>query len=254
MAFDYLREMLEILDEELVRTDIQDKKYNGTFGDAKTPAKRTELGRGLFSRVNTTNDPHTVRKTTVNNIGPNHRHIADGFEGYVRMLNQFGAMDNIHFPKVYKAKNSVDREGTRRHQFEMEKLQPIDSLSKEELEALVDASFNAPVYKLAKITQYLRVAVDRPEDRDRIIKSESLAEACKILTKIAREGDFILDIHAGNFMVRRTPYGPQLVISDPFGLLKPGREQKYGGPEGVVDAGSTIGNMSTTEFERQLGG
>jgi hypothetical protein len=47
------------------------------------------------------------------------------------------------------------------------------------------------------------------------IVDTQLIEALNIVSSLVKK-QFELDIHHGNFMFRRTPYGPQLVLTDPL--------------------------------------
>lgn len=47
------------------------------------------------------------------------------------------------------------------------------------------------------------------------VKDDNLKEAIAIMKKMKQQG-YLPDIHYNNIMVRRSPYGPQPVITDPF--------------------------------------
>lgn len=223
----FLSEMLELIGEELTQTQVRNYRYHGNLNfDKDKVAGDNELGRGYFSRVNPDkNDPHMVIKRSTSPMGPNHARKGDGFQEYVKMLVDNKLMDNIHFPKVYKAKTVVDKSNTHRNTFTIERLQSIESISKEEFESLVERHLLRPVADAEGLADRISGACHSEYDRKNYIRMESLKEACEIIEELDNISHFRLDIHEDNLMVRRTPHGLQLVISDPFGLLKNG--EKY---------------------------
>jgi hypothetical protein len=241
-----LNEMLDILiAEDLAQTQVTDRNYGGKMnfnndwrskrqrGSAPTDEhekmnKQGELGRGIFSKVvSNPEDPHTVKKISTSPMGPGHAVKADGFNAYVRMLASNDLMDNVHFPKVYKANTSTDTSGTHRNSFTIERLTDLSSISEEEFQALVERCLLRPVYDVAGLADRISGACQSDYDRKTFIKMESLLEACEIIDELDGISDFRLDIHEGNLMVRRTPHGLQLVISDPFGMVKSQWKHKY---------------------------
>jgi hypothetical protein len=225
----FLSEMFEILGEDIAQTQVTDRRYGGKMnfnGDWRQ--KKGELGRGIFSKVTPDRkDPHMVQKRSTNPMGPDHHIKADGFEQYVRMLVDNDLMDNIHFPKVYKANTSTDTTGTHRNTFTIERLADISSISEEEFQSLAERCLLRPVYDAKGLADRIAGACASAYDRKTYIKMETLLEACELIEAMDNVADFRLDIHDGNLMVRRTPHGLQLVISDPFGMLKKESIPKY---------------------------
>lgn len=229
MSMKFLHEMLELIGEDIAQTQVADHKYGGKFNfQADRKRKPDELGRGMFSTVmRDRNDPHMVQKKTTTPMGRQHDTKADGFDAYVRMLVENGLMDNIHFPKVYKAKKTTDNTGTHRNSYTIEKLEEISALSQEEFDALVEHHLLRPVYDARGLADRVSGACNSKYDRDTYIRMDSLKEACETIEELDDVMHFRLDIHEGNLMVRRTPYGVQLVISDPFGMVKAGDKHLY---------------------------
>lgn len=220
----YLIEMMELA-EELVQPAVF-KRYASKLQDIPKPAD--EIGRGVFSRVVPhPEDPHLVQKYNIHPLGPKRARVADGFEQYVDFLIKYNLMDNVHFPKVYKVKTVTDAGGERKNFYEIEKLYPLRQMTDEELASISENVFGSS-YTLvpSNIAERIEYAVTDTAWREKI-KSESLKNAIEALVKISKESDFSLDIHEDNIMFRRTPHGPQLVISDPFSFLKAGRASKY---------------------------
>lgn len=226
---EFLLEVLDLVNEDLARTQISDRKYGGTFNLDRASKKTTdELGRGGFSSVRPDKaDPHMVKKQSIVPLGRSHADKEDGFSVFVRMIAENGMMDNIHFPKVYKAQKITDANQTHRHHFTMEKLTPLESLEPEEI-ASVEEHHMTPGYNdELSIAERIYDACRSARARDTYIKMESLKEACEALDEMDDVSDFRIDIHDDNIMVRRTPHGLQLVISDPFGMVKAAWKHKY---------------------------
>lgn len=221
MRLVYLSEMLDLLPERFTDIQMSDRKYGGQFNMAHA-AKRSpdELGRGMYSKVTPSEDPHMVDKTSIRPLGPAHRSKADGFAFFVNILVENDLMDNIHFPKVYKSAKTTDSTNTHRHGFTIEKLEPIDNLSDEEFNSLIETHMLRPCASTTVLADQLNDACNNAYGRKNYIRMESLRDACEILDEIDDVSDFRMDLHDGNIMVRRTPHGPQLVFSDPFGSVK----------------------------------
>ncbi len=225
----FLSEMFEILDEKLAHTEVSDRRYGGQFNNARVAHQtRDELGRGAFSKVRPDqNDPHMVQKQSVVPLGKAHQDKEDGFAGFVRMMLENDLMDNIHFPKIYKAQKTTDTTGTHRNSYTMEKLEPLTSLSREEAAALEERHMNPGYDEDFALYERIYDACRSSRAREMYIKMDSLKEACETLDELDDISDFRLDINRGNLMVRRTPHGLQLVISDPFGMIKSQWLHKY---------------------------
>lgn len=215
----YLSEMLELIGEDIAQTRVTDHKYGGEFNHEKN-LKRTsnELGRGRFSKVmGMKKDPHMVQKKTIMKVGNPHPTQEDGFTAYIDLLLANDLMDNIHFPKVYEDSKVTDKTGTERHKYTMERLVELSALSDEEIESIGTTHFHRMVYSPESIAEKIDEACQNNYGRKTFIKLESLRDACEIVQEIAEASRFRLDLHEGNVMARRTPYGLQLVISDPLG-------------------------------------
>ncbi len=219
--FKEIEPFLEAIFEDLVNTQIKNTKYNGVHDFSKIKARRnTELGRGMFAKVSTSNDPHVVRKQSTSAIGASAPKEADGFDAYVDLMVEYGVMDNIHFPKVYDGRRVTDANGEVKREYSIERLFPMDSLSPEEWDAMVNVNLRVAANSPAKFCDLLWDAVADDEFRHDYILSDSLNEACVALAKMSRTAGFNLDIHPGNVMVRKTAHGAQPVFSDPFSTKK----------------------------------
>ena len=232
MLYEFLVPIIEdfdVLNERIIQTSMSDKTYPGTFNNVRhSRVSKDELGRGAFSKVTPDhNDPHLVKKTNITPLGKQHADKADGFEQFVRLIDESGMNENIHFPRIYRATKVTDAQGTHRSSYSMEKLEPIKSLSFEDSKTLEQTHMTEGYSEDASLSDRLYDACRSPSARERYVKMESLKEACEALYEMDDVSDFRLDIHKDNIMVRRTPYGVQLVFSNPFGLVKDYWAHKY---------------------------
>jgi len=232
---------------EIISASRQERTVSGNFrnseewgaGDDK---KEKERGRdiGSFSIVKPGSDPHTIKKSSKS---PDHQ-ISDGYWRYIEYVIKYKLWENPHFPRVYNIKKIQDAQGDIMMRGEIEKLTPLTNLRIDEIQQLYQYIYgveNVP-YEIKKSrgleqsevkNLYLkRLATDIFHSikglGNQRIKLDSFEEAIRILKMIKekeftsnsknkiRPFGFIYDIKAENIMVRRTPYGPQLVFSDPF--------------------------------------
>lgn len=216
----YLSEMLDILGEDITQTQVTDKRYTGQFNWKKAgQATRDQLGDGAFSRVRPDHrDPHMVNKETRKPLG-GQTGREDGFGPFIRYLVKHGHMDNIHFPKVYKANRTTDRNNEHKDSFQIERLEDPRKLSKEEIAFLIEANFTDRMYEhsVEEMASVLERSVTSDMILEKYVGSDTLKEAIHIVRAAKKELGFQLDLHQENIMVRRTSTGLQLVISDPFG-------------------------------------
>ena len=223
----YLKEMLDLLGEDITNTRFSDSKYRGQFSKADRMTS-TELGRGSFSKVMADRDPHMVRKQSIRPMGRGAEDLADGFDAFVQMLIDEGLMDNIHFPKVYKAHRSHDVTGQHKSKYVIEKLERFGTNLRRDEIAQIEETHMVPGYdEDYSMTDRIYDSCRSAKARERYIRMDSLKEACAALEHMAATSDFRLDIHGQNIMVRRTPHGLQLVLADPFGVLKSSALPKY---------------------------
>jgi hypothetical protein len=148
--------------------------------------------------------------------------------------------DNPFFPKIYHARVYRDKEGIKNPVLivQMEKLIPItDPKIRDASAGLYDQlgigtknlspafkqhikQFDKPTQTILSKTSALRDKISKaPESKDITklgsrSKNPQFKEALKVLgPAMKKHGD---DLHHGNWMVRLTGAGPQLVIVDPF--------------------------------------
>ncbi len=178
------------------------------------------LGTGSFASVYTHKDqPHDVRKLS-RRQGSNRY---DGFWTYIIALSHHSDNGNPYFPRFRSITNYVDpKQGS--YSVQVERLDHIDSISKREAMALMERMFGDNTGYLLKDMKpngfrISNVIADmfRSEDAParRLIVDEDLRKAIEFI-KMQESGRVFLDVHSDNMMIRNTPYGKQLVFSDPL--------------------------------------
>lgn len=229
--------ILELL-ERLIQPEQSSKQYRGHFNDTPEYAHPDKiLGGGLYSVArDDKTDPHMVKKSNyrpMGNIKYNGRAERDPFDAYIDYIIDNDLMDNIHFPRVYNVKRIKDQDGKQVSKYQMERLVPLTNLSFEEFSALIETHFKQRLalpfdgntskwddyeYKIARdaIAQVLNAAAGGDGRALSTIKLYALEDAVNHINKLAKRTRATLDIHRENIMVRRTPHGPQLVITDPL--------------------------------------
>lgn len=221
-----------------------------------TRARRRDgqlLGAGAFGHVYGYNkDPGTAEK--ISNPERVKSLSDDAYYLYLDMLSHNERMqNNPFFPKVYSLKTWKDKIGRVMYDVKMEKLQPLNVLSSEQIIVMgkryftnFENKFNAALKREIQWKAYTRPRSDKPlsdsqkdmnEDAlknaatraiasclDESIKEgvtthikDSLLRQAMVLIRgiLIRKEDKMNDIHANNIMVRLSPSGPQLVITDP---------------------------------------
>lgn len=195
------------------------------------PDAEQEIGSGHYAKVaNDPKDPHMVRKSTPTD---------DPYNLYLDWLINNDAMsNNPYFPRVYE-QNSANGQRV----LQMEKLREFKTMNSRELETLIQRLYGGEVSladmkqgymdrfswkkdlsdiesKLDKspsiaVADYIRNSVKGGEFRDEV-KDPMFSKALSIVRSLAMNHSKTVDLHSGNFMIRRGPTGPQLVIIDPL--------------------------------------
>ena len=181
------------------------------------------LGTGSYSSVYAHKDkPHDVRKLSRATAPTRY----DGFWTYIKALSKHYDNGNPYFPRFGSITNYEDPVDQGSYSVEMERLNHIDILSKRELAALTEKLFGEKNMKYLFSLPSMRSGgsklvniianMFRSEELRELIEDKDLLNAIKFILKLEAVGGF-LDIHNDNIMIRNTPYGKQLVFSDPLG-------------------------------------
>jgi hypothetical protein len=200
---------------------------------ARFQPKTDILGHGYFSTtVGHQDSPHDAVKIS---NAENSRN--DGYEEYLRLLSRNPELrDNIHVPRIRSARviTSSDKNKKRMLLVRMERLEPIKNLSEREAYELVKSLVGREEAIRQKNNPRMFTSGDpwvralngvlfrweRGELDSNQIIHDDIRDTVEFLRKFAGMRQIGFDLHDENWMIRRTPYGPQLVISDPFSFMK----------------------------------
>lgn len=205
---------------EIIQTDVSNINLpNRRFKPSNH--QQDAIGKGRYSTVRSDpKDPHMVTKKSKFDKNTTQYHNKDVYPQFIEALINSDQKMNPYFPRVYGMKSYTDQKGDKLHKFNIEKLEDLRELSKEELEHIMDLAIDENVRKARKISDerifawFISEAVKKNSIRKEI-KDKNLYNALTFLSKFLKKNWF-LDLHSENMMFRRTPYGPQLVITDPF--------------------------------------
>lgn len=225
--------ILDVLNEQ-----IDTKVTDHTTGlNLKVPhldrrERERVLGRGIANVVlKNKRDPHTVLRHNSNLENTSQ----DSSNVYYQWLVDTRAYnDNPYFPRIYDKTIISDKTGKKLIKHEIEKLKSIESLPIETIRGLTRNLFDDKA-----INQILRHTAGRQswqemDDYERALiillngieevfhgslssQDDNLNAALKTANELSHKNFFSgSDLHRGNVMVRLTPHGPQLVLTDPI--------------------------------------
>lgn len=196
------------------------------------------LGVGMFSDVQIDpRDPHMAIKT--DSAYDEEYFYENAYYAWVQAIAPY-MKSNPYLPRVYVVDDRTDSRGTTKPRYKMEKLHPFEDLSIDALMGMYEnmTSGNSEITLKKWHNDIDRAeasgSMTQREDREQHIKYDiwrrivtvenlkdaakkdnSLAQALKIIKDLTKDG-YGYDMHSGNFMVRLTPHGPQLVFTDPI--------------------------------------
>lgn len=209
------------------------------------------------------NDPGTINKvarpTNKDELGRETHLTSLGEDGYYQYLDMLSKNERISnnpfFPRIYDLKTFKGKDSKYTYSVNMEKLQPMDTLSLEEVLMLgrnlftdFDASmkqYRAEIYPDLKtpkrtdseaenerlqhwyqgsmrnaavdcLAHMFDVAMDYNSGVATNVKNSHLKQAMMLIRKTVQSNQFVSDIHRDNIMVRRGPTAPQIVVTDPI--------------------------------------
>lgn len=148
----------------------------------------------------------------------------DGYYQYITQVSKL-AQSNPFFPRIYNIKfikssaSNTNDKGTLA--VEIEKLVPLETLTKGQTAAVRGMLFNLPdeqqMDPVVQMTYILDQAIDGKQKYIDLIKNPLLLKAVQQISSILTNNENLYnDLHEDNIMCRLTPNGPQLVISDPL--------------------------------------
>lgn len=205
---------------EIIQTDVTNVNLpNRKFKQSKS--QEDSIGKGRYSTVrNDPKDPHMVIKKTKFDKNSTSYHNKDVYPQFIEALINSDQKMNPYFPRVYGMKSYNDKSDDKLHKFNIERLEDLRELSAEEMDHIMSLIMDDDVRKAWRIDNermlawFISEAIKKNSVRKEI-KDKNLYDALTFLSKFLKKNWF-LDLHSENMMFRRTPYGPQLVITDPF--------------------------------------
>jgi len=212
------------------------------------PDVGNQLGMGSFGTVykDTTNSANVIK---IGNKLAGNKPEKDGFLAYMNKIKNlklpvFPQINYIHIYQYPNPKKTLEDDGVEKFKYcfkmGMERLHPASSLSKEEWVHIINKlTYPHKIQDLEEMNEKnladtldskLSVAVhygflDFANEEDKRIKikikdieDQYLRIAISAISSLRTKFD--VDLHSENFMFRRTPYGPQIVIIDPLSYPK----------------------------------
>jgi len=250
-----IQHLLEYKFPNIQTVNVAKARHPGQRGDQlvnrsrdmnHVPRGAKHMGAGEFSTVykNEIGAPHDVRKISK----PKRGHAIDGFYFYIKALEAHNDNTNPYFPRFRNIKIYVDNTNSKEggstkndiitYSASMEHLYPIYDLSNTELNSILARMFGTNVdlnSNTFKFNMGGRQAFDHPlvniingaidhRDADIIAKvvDKDFLRAASFIAQVADENSVGIDLHGDNIMYRKTPYGSQLVISDPMSFQNTG--------------------------------
>lgn len=205
--------------DKAARMSVGSKHYSSLLGGgADAKAFQTPTGEGHEISLRSDGsfpDPSKNAKLTYLSYAAKHAH------------------ENPHLPRVSEVRQFAYNENGRKYahtEHTMERLHHVHSLEPEELRQMWKHSFGREfttggdtpdVYEFTKNLMHHLGTHYSGREYDKYKPNEHLGKVLQTVKDIhnrnAGRGKIVgIDIHANNFMARKTPYGHQLVITDPL--------------------------------------
>lgn len=194
--------------------------------------KGTEhLGSGTFASAyhDPKQSPHEVRKVSKEM----HERKIDGFYYYIKELENNPDNDNPYYPrfsaiKIYKKPEVKPKTWSTgayvTYSAQMEKLYNIRELKASEKQYILSKLHGESTIDQTDHNKSIVSIVRDQMHGDGKATDPHFIRAIEFINKVASEHSYLADIHDDNIMFRRTPYGPQLVITDPLGYRSGGSQ------------------------------
>lgn len=220
---------------EIINTVAKTRKMSVPFSidtmkDKKAKADQdffnTAKGAYAYGKENP-KDPHEFVKSS---FMPSKLEI-DAYYQYVQAIRPY-IKDNPFFPRVYVIDIKQDSTGLQIPRYHIEALKSYEEFSIRSIVGIGESLFNDfhfeydlddenHVYDawngvLMRVNRLLLDIVSG-YGPTRAAQSPKLIQACEVIQEVLGSNPkFKLDTHSGNFMLRGTSVGPQLVITDPM--------------------------------------
>ena len=220
-------------------TKLPDNVYNRGEGTAhnydpgfvpkvlKRSAGVEHLGTGHFASAYSHKDrPQDVRKVSrqAQAYGKGGAGV-DGFYHYMKELSNHEDNSNPYFPKFRGITIYEDPDGGIVYSAQMERLFPMRKLRRREkvavLEKMLGDREEAGVSEFTSISSVIREVIQGYDIKNHVV-DEELIKAAEFINHVAKKHKIGNDIHDDNIMIRRSPYGSQVVITDPLSFQQGG--------------------------------
>lgn len=218
---------------ELFRPTIHTRQMTADFDVRGMSSKTPSDEDGMYAKVtHPSHTPNEVKKTT-------HMPSELMYDGYFQFVQaiQREMLHNPFLPKVYTIDIKRAKNGQTRPSYRIERLHSYTELPAEAIAAIgrscfpefdeamfdadpadVDVYIHRNHHMWGAICEAIRKFTELDDTETFGEPTPHLATACRLVSGAVRRlgRPFGLDMHAGNFMVRITSTGPQLVITDPI--------------------------------------
>jgi hypothetical protein len=216
--------------DEIINTNVQHKEIDTTFGRTdgygwEDRDKDDKLGSGLYyAAYDDEDDPHMIKKISTQPTYPSDG--KDGNEEYIAAIVKHKLSgNNIWVPRVYDFTTIKDANRSKHYEFTLERLvESGDVMEDEVMGGIMNAFGPSFEYESKDRSQDARHITDEVgkhihwmiRTKDISTDNPDLTEAIEVLAEACGKYTSRIDLHWGNIMYRRTPYGAQLVINDPL--------------------------------------
>ena len=145
----------------------------------------------------------------------------DAYYAYIQAVKPLMG-GNPYVPEIYKIIKIRDSNGKIIPRYEMRSYEPWRNFKKPELVSILakispaEVESMDPDYTSDEIWFAITGLIHHAVKADKETEDPELNQVMEIIRNVvASNPAFDYDMHSGNFLIRRTPYGPQLVITDP---------------------------------------
>jgi len=235
--------LLHGLNKKMLLKEFFQKQYSVKSREdlQNDPDVGSQIGMGSFGKVyiDNTDSMNVIKIGTTKGMRPE----KDGFLFYLYKIKnlKIPVFPQINYIQIYQYQtHEPDHYPEYYYKVGMERLHPSSDLSKEEWIHFInrltqpykmidldnlDAMELGTIFvsKLQTLTNF--GYFDFPDEEEKTvkiklndIKDQYFRIAIRTMKKEGKR--FNLDLHRENYMFRRTPYGPQIVLTDPFSYPK----------------------------------
>lgn len=214
---------------EIIDTEFRDTKHGTEHNNTLVP--NNALGSGAYSYVVQDDDsPFEVDKFNADsfpNTPDKHESLSkDPYFEWIKAIAPY-VKSNPYLPRVYVADLNSDTNGAIKPSFKMEKLHDPQHVEFNVLVALYQKETDGD----SDFLEYVNDLYDSGHDKkatfviwDKIVQSvafnslwnDNIEQVNDIITNLTSIRGFKIDNHDGNFMIRLTSIGPQIVFTDPI--------------------------------------